>query len=47
MSKKILTDELILERLAENEVYPAEDIDYDQKLVAIKDHFDFCAKDLI
>ena len=38
---KILTDDLILERLAENEVYPPEDIDYDQKLVAIKDHFDF------
>ena len=41
MSKKILTDDLILERLAENYVYPAWDIDYDQKLVAIKDHFDF------
>ena len=38
---KILTDDLILERLAENEVYAPEDIDYDRKLSAIKDHFDF------
>ena len=38
---KIITDDLILERLAENEVYPPEDIDYDQKLAVIKDHFDF------
>ena len=38
---KIITDDLILERLTENEVYPPEDIDYYQKLAASKDHFDF------
>ena len=38
---KILTDDLILERLAENGIIPAEDIDYSEKLAAIKDHFDF------
>ena len=40
MSKKILTDDLILERLAENGIIPAWDIDYSEKLDAIKDHFD-------
>ena len=38
---KILTDDLILERLADNDVYPPEDLDYDKKINAIKDHFDF------
>ena len=38
---KILTDDLILERLADNNVYPPEDLDYDKKINAIKDHFDF------
>ena len=41
MSKKILTEDLILEKLADDNVYPAEDIDYSEKLTAIKDHFDF------
>jgi len=41
MSKKILTEDLILERLTDNNVYPPEDIDYSLKLAAIKDHFDF------
>lgn len=38
---KILTDDLILERLADNNVYPPEDLDYDKKINVIKDHFDF------
>ena len=38
---KILTDDLILERLADNNIYPAYDLDYDKKINAIKDHFDF------
>lgn len=38
---KILTDDLILERLADNNVYPPEDLDYDKKISVIKDHFDF------
>lgn len=38
---KILTDDLILERLANNDVYPPEDLDYDKKINVIKDHFDF------
>jgi len=29
---KILTDDLILERLADNNVYPPEDLDYDKKI---------------
>ena len=41
MSKKILTDDLILDKLAMYEVYPSEDLDYDKKINAIKDHFDF------
>ena len=38
---KILTDDLILEKLADNNVYPPEDLDYDRKINVIKDHFDF------
>ena len=38
---KILTDDLILEKLADNNVYPPEDLDYDKKINVIKDHFDF------
>ena len=39
---KILTDDLILEKLEENGVLPIEDLDdYSEKLTAIKDHFDF------
>ena len=38
---KILTDDLILERLADNNVYPPEELDYDKKINVIKDHFDF------
>jgi hypothetical protein len=38
---KILTDDLILDKLAMYEVYPSEDLDYDKKINAIKDHFDF------
>ena len=38
---KILTDDLILEKLADNNVYPPEDLDYGRKINVIKDHFDF------
>jgi len=41
MSKKILTEDLILDKLAMYEVYPPEDLDYFKKLIVIKDHFDF------
>jgi len=41
MSKKILTDELIENRLRKRNVLPNEDLDHDYKLEKIKNHFDF------
>jgi len=41
MSKKILTDELIENRLRKINVLPNEDLDHDYKLEKIKGHFDF------
>jgi len=41
MSKKLLTEDLILEKLEENGVLPLENIDYNEKLIAIQEHFDF------
>ena len=41
MSKKILTDELIENRLRKINVLPNEDLDHDYKLEKIKSHFDF------
>tara|TARA_S200000501_G_scaffold373668_1_gene421306 strand:+ start:1125 stop:1580 length:456 start_codon:yes stop_codon:yes gene_type:complete len=42
MSKKILTDDLILSKMAEDHgVLPLEDLDWNEKLIAIQEHFDF------
>ena len=38
---KILTEDLILDKLAMYDVYPSEDLQYSEKLNAIKEHFDF------
>ena len=42
MSKKILTDDLILSKMAEDHrCLPSEDVDFDAKLQAIKDYYEF------
>jgi len=42
MSKKVLTDDLILSRMAEDyRCLPSEDVDFDEKLQAIKNHYEF------
>ena len=42
MSKKVLTDDLILSKMAEDHrCLPSEDIDFDEKFQAIKDHYEF------
>ena len=42
MSKKLLTDDLILSKMVEDHrCLPSEDVDFDQKLQAIKDYYEF------
>ena len=42
MSKKLLTDDLILSKMTEDHrCLPSEDVDFEQKLQAIKDYYDF------
>ncbi len=46
MSKKLLTDDLILSKMAEDHrCLPPEDVDFDAKLQAIKDHYEFSISD--
>ena len=42
MSKKLLTDDLILSKMTEDHrCLPPEDVEFEEKLEAIKDHYDF------